>query len=446
MATQRAVLRPGALLRSVRPNGQVLNRIQPGDGAIHEWYRFVLAFPPHLVQGYLQRFDCDHNSLVLDPFCGTGTTLVECKRDGIPSVGIEAHPLTAFVASVKVDWSPDPQGLTLHARSVAEVASRRLLRQGLPDDPIARKSGRASKLLHLPPEAHDLLLEGSISPRPLHKVLVLLDVLKDQRSAEFTDIERLALADVLVSSAGNITFGPEVGVTPPKLDAPVVSTWLGRVERIAADLVEVKGASSTAPARVIHGDARTPSAYLEPASVSTVITSPPYPNEKDYTRTSRLESVILGFIRSRDDLRAVKQLLVRSNTRGVFKADSDDQWVSGVGEIGKIAESIEARRVELGKTSGFERLYPRVAKLYFGGMHRHLADLRSSLRPGAELAYVVGDQASYLRVMIRTGKILGELATSLGYELQSIDLFRTRLATATREQLREEVVVLRWPG
>ena len=91
------------------------------------------------------------------------------------------------------------------------------------------------------------------------------------------------------------------------------------------------------------------------------------------------------------------------------------------------------------------RLYPRVTKLYFGGMARHLAALRGVLRPGALLAYVVGDQASYLRVMIRTGQLLADIGVSLGYELVGIDLFRTRLATATREQLREEVVVLRWP-
>jgi hypothetical protein len=100
----------------------------------------------------------------------------------------------------------------------------------------------------------------------------------------------------------------------------------------------------------------------------------------------------------------------------------------------------------LGKTSGFERLYARVTKLYFGGMKQHLADLRGVLRPGAKLAYVVGDQASYLRVMIRTGELLADIATSLGYEVIGIDLFRTRLATATRDQLREEVVLLRWPG
>jgi hypothetical protein len=177
-----------------------------------------------------------------------------------------------------------------------------------------------------------------------------------------------------------------------------------------------------------------------------VITSPPYPNEKDYTRTTRLESVLLGFIQSKADLQALKRDLVRSNTRGVYKADTDDEWVSSHAEIQRIAGAIEKRRQELGKTSGFERLYHRVTKLYFGGMMRHLEELRTVLRPGAQLAYVVGDQASYLRIMIRTGQLLASIAEPLGYEVVAIDLFRTRLATATKEQLREEVVVLRWKG
>jgi hypothetical protein len=145
-------------------------------------------------------------------------------------------------------------------------------------------------------------------------------------------------------------------------------------------------------------------------------------------------------------LRNLKSLLVRSNTRGVYKSDTDDALVAGHQEIERIAAAIEQRRVELRKDSGFERLYARVTKLYFGGMARHLAQLRPVLRAGARLAYVVGDQASYLRVMIRTGQLLADIAASLGYEVTGVDLFRTRLATATREQLREEVVLLRWPG
>lgn len=170
------------------------------------------------------------------------------------------------------------------------------------------------------------------------------------------------------------------------------------------------------------------------------------PNEKDYTRTTRLETVLLGFISDRKDLRALKKNLLRSNTRNVYKEDDDHRWIESFPQIKRIADEIEDRRIALGKTSGFERMYARVTVLYFGGMARHLAQLRRVLRPGARLAYVVGDQASYLRVMIRTGRILAQIADSLGYEIESVDLFRTRLATATREQLREEVLVLKWPG
>lgn len=130
----------------------------------------------------------------------------------------------------------------------------------------------------------------------------------------------------------------------------------------------------------------------------------------------------------------------------MYKGDDDDEWVSSHPEINRLAEAIENRRIELNKTSGFERLYATVTKLYFGGMARHLENLKQALRPGARLAYVVGDQASYLRIMIRTGHILADIASSLGYEVVNIDLFRTRLSTGTKEQLREEVVLLRWPG
>ena len=180
--------------------------------------------------------------------------------------------------------------------------------------------------------------------------------------------------------------------------------------------------------------------------MSAVITSPPYPNEKDYTRTVRLESVILGFLDERKDLRQSKQALLRSNTRGVYRADTDDRWIEGNRRVEEIAERIESRRIEAGKNSGFERLYHRVTKLYFGGMVRHFKSLAPCLKPGARLAYVVGDQASYLQVMIRTGELLAEIAESAGYEVEGIDLFRTRPATATRSQLREEVLLLRWPG
>jgi len=423
-------------------NGRA-NKLDPQDRAFHDWYRFVLSFPPHLVRDYIQKFGLNHKSVVLDPFCGTGTTIVEAKLAGMRTIGLEGNPFPHFASSVKTDWKLDANDLSARARQVAEQTLAILKSQGI-DDNLSFGDPKDLDLKTLSPEVEKLILANSISPLPLHKTLVLFECLKQFETELFYRHALLALGNALVFKISNLHFGPEVGVKKLKADATVISNWLLEIEKMANDLCQVAG--KTFPDSKVHlADARSFD-IIESNSIDAVITSPPYPNEKDYTRTTRLESVLLGFINNKEELRELKKRLVRSNTRGIYKGDDDDKWISDFPEIQRIADEIEKRRIELGKDSGFERLYPRATKLYFGGMAKHLADLRKVLRPGAQLAYVVGDQASYLRVMIRTGQILGDIAQKLGYELVGIDLFRTRLATATKEQLREEVVVLRWRG
>jgi hypothetical protein len=410
------------------------NKLAEEDRPVHAWYRFVLSFPPHLVRDYLAKFGVAAGDAVLDPFCGTGTTLVECKKRGIRAIGFEANPMAALASRVKTNWTVWPAELL----RVAEWAATRA--QSEIDGSL---SERLLGLCTLEPDAVSLILTDSISPKPLHRALVLRRWIGHAPS-ELVEPLLLALAWTLVVHAGNIRFGPEVGITPPREDSDVVGHWLAQCQRMASDLA-IFGDRQHIPTQLIQADSRDVS-QLEDRSISAVFTSPPYPNEKDYTRTTRLESVILGLITNKRELRTLKQGLLRSNTRNVYVADRDDAFVADVPEIQRIAAQIEARRLEMGKDSGFERLYHRVTRLYFGGMARHLENLRPKLIPGARLGYVVGDQASYLRVHIRTGQLLAEIAERQGYVVESIDLFRTRMATATKAQLREEVVVLRWPG
>ena len=98
------------------------NRLDTSDRAAHDWYRFVLSFPPHLVREYIDRFQLDSSATVLDPFCGTGTTIVECKKLGFLSIDVEAHPMAHFASITKIDWSPDPDRLEKTAAAVAERA------------------------------------------------------------------------------------------------------------------------------------------------------------------------------------------------------------------------------------------------------------------------------------------------------------------------------------
>ena len=409
------------------------NNVLPMDKSFHDWFRFVLAYPPHLVRGYLEKFDVKAGMTVLDPFAGTGTTLVECKKNEIESVGLEANSLTAFAGSVKLSWDVSAADLRNHAEQIAESTQRSL--------------NNMMALIFLPSEKEDLLIKGSISPLPLHKVLVLLKEIDTCNSNPFQAYEHLAVAKILNESVSNIKFAPEPTVRKQKEDADVIGHWLTAMLQFANDIEQSVDSIGRQTNGTVHfTDARQPMAVLEPASIDAVITSPPYPTEKDYTRVTRLESVILSHILDKKQLRALKEGLLRSNTRNIYKGDTDSEWIKDHLEVQLLAKSIEDKRIELGKTSGFERCYHKVVTNYFGGMARHLCELRPALKPGAMLAYVVGDQASFFQTHIHTGQILGSIAHSLGYQVEGLDLFRTRRATATGVDLREEVLLLKWCG
>ena len=412
---------------------QTSNKLFLADRAFHDWYRFVLSFPPHLVRRYLDRLSLSEGKTVLDPFCGTGTTLVEAKQNSIASIGIEAAPMAAFASKVKTNWTSKHAQLTRAGKLVTERAHHTYSHSG-------------QTILRFTPEEEKVILGNSISELPLYKCLLLLNEIKTVRDHEVRDMLLLALAHTTVFSASNLKFGPEVGVRRKKREnANVFGDFLRKVSSMAHDLESVVG-SLPPNSTVITADSTYINSAIAEGSIDAVITSPPYPNEKDYTRTTRLESVLLGFIKDKQDLRRLKQRLLRSNTRNVYVRDSDDGLIPAGSPVDRIAKEIERRRIALQKTSGFERLYHKVTRLYFAGMKRHFVEMQRYLRPGAKLAYVVGDQASYLQVMIRTGELLAQIAHEVGYDVLDLELFRTRMSTATGEQLREEVLVLEWKG
>ena len=411
------------------------NKLFVGDQPFHDWYRFVLSFPPHLVREYINRFGLNRGNTLLDPFCGTGTTLVEAKLHHLRCVGIEANKMAHFASTVKCDWAIDSNDFLEDSRKIVNLAKRRI--------------AATREIRTFSHEQFELILKDSIDPVPLHRTLILRDTIREHGST-FKNHQLLALAASTVRFCSNLHFGPEVGVSrTKKIDDDVVGCWFSGIQRMHRDLSALHRTSSEQihdPVAVHFGDARNVSTFLKNESIDAVFTSPPYPNEKDYTRTTRLESVLLGFLNDKSELRKMKEGLLRSNTRNVYKNDNDDDYISHHKEILKIAEEIERKRIKMGKTSGFEKQYHRVVRLYFGGMARHLNDLKPFLKPGAMLGYVVGDQASFLQIHIPTGKLLGDIAVHLGYHLESIDLFRTRFATATQKDMNEEVVVLKWKG
>ena len=139
--------------------------------SFHRWYNFVLGFSDQLVEKILVKFSVDSTATVLDPFCGTGTTMVECAKRGIPSIGIDANPFAVFAARVKSRFDLDPDALM---RAATRVENRY--------HAIFSTNRRfTDELTYRYLQQSGMLDRGWISKRPLRKALVLREAISRGR-------------------------------------------------------------------------------------------------------------------------------------------------------------------------------------------------------------------------------------------------------------------------
>ena len=430
------------------------------NSEVHRWYRFVLAFPDHLVSQICDRFGATAGDLVLDPFCGTGTTLVECKKLGIDSIGIEANPSSSFASRVKTTWDLDPDQVRSLASQVMSRTAADLQLLTFSTQPLFRPYHDAERLkrqlLETSPAGRYFVQSGMLKRRwiseiPFYKVLAAKRAITSlDAPQEYQDLLLLALVAAIVENVANISFGPELYVVSPKDDADVRGAFESKVEAMASDLESASTLARVGATRVLSGDARECARVLRGARVDRladyVITSPPYPTEKDYTRNTRLELVFLGYIRSSKDLRVIKQQMLRSHSKNIYKDDSDGRFVATIPEVQEIVD--ELRQKTSSKSYGFAKQYPRVILEYFGGMFRHLRSLSAILRRGGKCAYVVGDQRTYLQTYTPTGRILGIIAELPEVGLRAEDLVTWRVrhgTTGSGRPIEERVLILTKP-
>src|SRR5216683_292535 len=404
------------------------------NGEVHEWYRIILGYPDRLVTELLIRFGARPGQLVLDPFCGAGTTLVECMKMGIDSVGIDANPASCFSARVKTNWALNPDRLLELANEIERNVGRYVNRKQ------AHKSDPTYKYL----DESGMLSRKWISSKPLRKTIGLKNCIADLRTTSaYRSALMLALIAEVIRGASNVKFGPELYCGPVKRDAKVFKRFKSRVQSMADDL-RVVSQVKFGKATVIQGDSRrrsTFSAACRKNGISWVICSPPYPTEHDYTRNSRLELAFLEEVLDLESLRSIKKTMIRSHTKGIYVGDHDELFVSGNRLIENVVSALEPK-VQT-KSHGFAKLYPKVVREYFGGMKRHFKSIKPFLARDAQCAYVVGDQSSYLQVHIPTATILSGIAEEVGFETVEIKHWRSRWSTTTSREVHENILILK---
>jgi len=389
---------------------------------VHRWWPYVQGYSAEFVRGVLSADPLPPGATVLDPFAGSGTTLVETRRAGARAWGTELLAPAVLAARVKTRFELSPRALRSAAARTVDRARGR--------EPGALPFLRETRRQFDRKNRDDLTR--------------LRDALPSGHSG-IADALRLAFGRILIP-ASRLHRSPCLGYNrryrPGGADP--FALFASATEEMATDLEWLAGERGRwgPPARVVAGDART--VAWPNGSVDLAVTSPPYVNGMDYVMNYKVDLAWLGYARSYADLAALRSAevacdnLPRTETAPYLAtAGSGDPWLDEI--LAQIRENV--RR----KGSYRRDDVHAVVRRYFSDLAPVLARVRDALVPGGRFVLVVGD--SLLAGTYVPGDLLtARLGAALGFSIVSVQVARARRSGQRRSfVLRESVVTLERP-
>lgn len=377
---------------------------------IHRWYRFTAGFSAEWVKDLVRKSLASGNDsiVVMDPFAGSGTTLLACDELGIESYGYEAQPMISQIAKAKLSWDFD-------VKKFINLAERILLEAEQETSPIDNYPAIIGKCYD-----EDRL-------KDLDHLKKALYAHKDE-SIEYR-LCWMALVCIIrkTSHAGTATWQY---ILPNNTKAKVAmpfDAFKKQVQMMANDMELFQKNQKNSLAHLYHHDGRLKS-EIPDSTVDLVITSPPYANNYDYADCTRLESSFLGNISSWGDLKQTRDLLVRSCSQAVSKQVKEtfvfleDELLKPIhDEIVAVCNSLKGER----ENHGGKKNYHTMVALYFLDMAKIWVELRRICKPGAKVCFVVGDSAPY-GVYVPVDEWLGKLAVAAGFKSYWFEKTRDR--------------------
>ncbi|HEU4727955.1 MAG TPA: hypothetical protein VFT22_08710 [Kofleriaceae bacterium] len=224
---------------------------------------------------------------IVDPFCGSGTALVEARAAGRPAIGVDLNPLAVLVARAKTWTAPARRRKELYQTGheitgLVLAAGKAARRSGAEEAPMRKPAG-------FDPNARNRRLASWFAPhvrRELELIASYLDELR-ARDAELADVLTACLSAILykVSSRTSDTDGTWVDRNVPR--GAAARHFAQRVELLVAGLHDLARTPGAIP-RVVEHDARRLAEVVPAGTAGAVIASPPYAGTYDYAEHQRL--------------------------------------------------------------------------------------------------------------------------------------------------------------
>lgn len=369
-------------------------------------------YPAKLVRNIPRFFlNCEKiappGSRILDPFCGSGTVLLEARLHGHSVIGADANPLARIITLAKLS-PPAPEQARRQLSSIMSIATK----------------------------------AGGITPGVVNLEYWFSERVRDQLSK---------LYESITTTCGSAFENPfmwacfsscvrRVSLADPRLSVPVRinpdrakhygakgDQVLQRLERLKSvevlqvfwqiALANIKRVERTqfppsTPQPILFDDARH--LQLEPASVDLIMTSPPYVGAQKYVRASSLCLGWLG-LSPNGKLRPIERKSIGREHLDAHEASQSLQ--TGTASIDKLLTEISEKNLSRA----------RIAYTYICEMRDALAESARVLRPGGKMVLVAGPNI-VAGLEFDTPRFLAELAAAVNLkaDLHLIDTIASR--------------------
>jgi len=380
---------------------------------MHRWVPWIAGFSSDFVKDALSRY-LPHRGIVLDPFAGVGTTLVEAVLLGHDAIGFEINPYAALACRTKLNAHHiDGEKLS------REISSFRSFYQEKVASSYTPKS--------TPPKRFKTRAEF-YGAKVLRKVLILQDFIRAIQDTDLRDLFRVAFASTMVRYS-NYSYEPSLGrrVSAGKeeiRDFPVAETVLSKLADMAEDIAwfQANMPDPAASTQVIHDSFFKYQTYVAPASVDVILTSPPYLNNYHYNRNTRPQLYWLGYAESPKDLKPLEDSNFGKFWQTVREQECLDLDFSLPDtDIAEQIRLLRKRNPERGIYGG--NGWANYAAAYFNDCHRFATAINHVLKPGGTALVVIGN--SILQgISIPTDRYFAKIAEFVGLELARIDVPR----------------------
>ncbi|MDY7008934.1 MAG: DNA methyltransferase [Cyanobacteriota bacterium] len=381
---------------------------------IHRWFRYSAGFSANWVKQLIEIEKEKGRQKIIDPFVGSGTTLLAAELCNVKAIGIEAHPFVTRIAQTKLYWRENYQDFRSYAMEI--LANAKIIYQ---KENIKNFDDYPS------------LIHKCFPPPILSKLDSLLKAWKNTKdNSYFSQLSWLALTAILreCSPVGTAQWQY---VLPKKNKAKIVDPYeafLAKIYLMSSDMAKQQQYQLNKKAILYCEDARKCNS-VNSKWADLVITSPPYANNYDYADATRLEMSFFGEINNWGDLQtAVRQYLIRSCTQHISGLNKEvdnilaqDKLLPIYQEITETCKLLANER----KNHGGKKPYHTMIAAYFSDMAEVWITLRRLTQEGCLVCFIIGDSAPY-GIYVPVDKWLGKLAISAGFKSYKFEKIRDR--------------------